>query len=199
MSDALAKVLETLPAHDIGTTGKPGSPLTLVFIGTKEQVGGALKRAGWTSVPRSGYKGFVEGLGQLVIGRKITKFPPFHRFFVEGKEQDENWAQVVHSISKRHHFRLWRVKESTPEGREIWWGSGSYDMGIRWKFIIPITHIISPDISAERDYVARSLLTAPGVVRIGVAALPQIALGGITNNHQQYFTDGRALVVEFGP
>jgi hypothetical protein len=196
-SDDLARVLKSLPATDTGRKDRPASPLILVFIGSKPQISYVLKSAHWVEVPRNGFLNVFEGLGQMIGGANITKFPPFRRFHVEGKNEDMNWAQVVHAITKRHHFRLWKLKDTAPDGRQIWWGSGSYDVGINWRHIINPTHAISPDISAERDFIARSLLTAPGVVRAGLTALPQIPREGVNDEDGAYFTDGRALVVEF--
>ena len=196
--EALAKLLQSLPAVDTGTNGKPGSPLILVFIGSKAQIRRALKQTRWTDVPRNKTLSLFEGLGQFVTGARITKTLPFTTFFVEGRKQDANWAQVVHAITQRHHFRLWRLKASAPDGRQMWWGSGDFDSGIRWKGIHS-THMTSPDISAERDYIARTLMTAPGLARMGLIALPQIPLAGVNQQNDPYFTDGRALVVEFEP
>ena len=196
-SDELEGVLKSLPATDTGHKGLPASPLILVFIGSKPQISFALKNARWVSVPRNGFLNVFEGLGQMIGGANVTKFPPFRKFHVEGKGEDMNWAQVVHVVTKRHHFRLWKLKDLAPDGRQIWWGSGSYDVGINWRHIINPTHAISPDISAERDYIARSLLGSPGVVRAGLTALPQIPREGVNDEGGAYFTDGRALVVEF--
>ena len=196
--EALAKLLESLPATDTGTNGKPGSPLLLVFIGSKAQIRRALKQARWTDVPRNKTLSLFEGLGQFVTGARITKTLPFTTFFVEGRKQDANWAQVVHAITQRHHFRLWRLKASAPDGRQMWWGSGDFDSGIRWKGI-HAAHTTSPDISAERDFIARTLMTAHGLTRLGLLALPQIPREGVNQQNDPYFTDGLALVVEFGP
>ncbi|MFI5348387.1 MAG: LssY C-terminal domain-containing protein [Elusimicrobiota bacterium] len=199
MTGDLENILKNLPAVDIGKHGHQGSPLSLIFIGTKRQVQVALGHAHWTDVPRNNNLAFVEGLGQLAAAKKVTKYPPFHFFRVEGKKQDSNWAQVVRTFKARHHFRLWKLNEKDPGGRQLWWGSASYDTGIRWKLLVPVTHNTSPDVPAERDYIARSLLGAPGVVRIGLAALPQIPREGENDQKESFFTDGKALVVELGP
>jgi|GEM_PF-2665439 len=199
LSPALVDYLASLPANDVGKRGRPGSPLALVFIGDKPAIANALRGARWTGVPRGVPQAFLEGLGQLLRGAKITKFPPFHYYTVEGRKQDANWAQVVRSLTKRHHFRLWKLNRPVPDGRAAWWGSASYDTGIRWRFIIPVTHNTDPNVSAERDYIASTLGEAPGVSRLTLVDLPQIPRQGINNQKDHYVTDGKALVVEFGP
>ena len=194
----LESILRTLPSTDIGHKGHAGYPLSLVFIGTKSQIAGALKQASWTSVPRRLPVSFIEGLGQLIRGKKPTVFPPFHSYVVDGKKQDANWAHVVTSIKSRHHFRLWRLNVRDPQGREIWWGSASLDTGIRWKFIVPVTHNTDPDLAAEQDYVAQTLQNSPLIHGFTFVDLPQIPRGGWNDQREQFTTKGRALVVEFG-
>ncbi|MFI5348684.1 MAG: LssY C-terminal domain-containing protein [Elusimicrobiota bacterium] len=198
VSPELEAILRTLPSTDIGHKGHAGYPLSLVFIGTKSQIAGALKQASWTSVPRRLPVSFIEGLGQLIRGKKPTVFPPFHSYVVDGKKQDANWAHVVTSIKSRHHFRLWRLNVRDPQGREIWWGSASLDTGIRWKFIVPVTHNTDPDLAAEQDYVAQTLQNSPFIQGFTFVDLPQIPRGGWNDQREQFTTKGRALVVEFG-
>lgn len=197
-SDEMLAYLKSLPAYDVGKHGHPGSALTIIFIGDKSQIKHALHNAHWTGVPRSTPLAFVEGLGQLVTARQITKFPSFHNYTVEGQKQKENWSQVVYALTARHHFRLWKLSQPDPYRRQVWWGSASYDTGLRWKGIIPVTHNTSPDIDAERDYIAKTLSHEPTVMRIGLVTLPQIPREGVNDQKDHYFTDGRALVVELG-
>jgi hypothetical protein len=197
-SPELEAILKTLPATDVGHKGHAGFPLSLVFIGTKSEIAAALKQAKWTNVPRRLPVSIVEGLGQLLRGKKPTRFPPFHSYRIDGKKEDANWAQVVSSISKRHHFRLWRLNARDPQGREIWWGSASYDTGIRWKFIYPATHNTDPDLAAEQDYIARTLKDSTSVSGLGFVDLPQIPRSGRNDQGETYTTAGRALVVELG-
>jgi hypothetical protein len=198
VSPELEAILRTLPSTDIGHRGHTGFPLSLVFIGTKSQVSDALTQANWTNVPRRLSVSFIEGMGQLLRGHRPTRFPPFHSYRLDGKKEDANWAQVVHSIRSRHHFRLWRLKVRDPHGREIWWGSASYDTGIRWKFIFPATHNTDPDLAAEQDYIEKTLRGSPGISSLSVVDLPQIPRSGWNDQGEMYTTEGRALVVELG-
>jgi LssY-like putative type I secretion system component LssY len=198
ISPELETILRTLPATDIGHKGHTGFPLSLVFIGTKAQVTDALKGANWTSIPRRLSVSFFKALGQLLRGKRPTLFPPFHSYVVDGRKEDVNYAQVVKTFKSRHHFRLWRLNVRDPQGREIWWGSASFDTGIRWKFIVPVTHNTDPDLAAEQDYIARTLQGSPHITSMVFADLPQIPLSGWNDQKEQFTTKGRALVVELG-
>lgn len=185
--------LAELPARTRGRFGREGDPLNLLFLGSAEQVRAALSAAGWTEIPRTILQSVALGLGELAAGRTLTRFPPMNGYRVLGRLQDMNWAIVVIPIEKRHHFRLWRTGLADARGRELWWGSGNFDLSARYW---DLSHRPDPDMNMERDYIARSLEGSARVERMSLVPLPQIPLRGKNDKGYEHFTDGRALLVE---
>ncbi len=63
-----------------------------------------------------------------------------------------------------------------------------------------MTHNTDPDVSAERDYVARTLAAAPGVARLTLVGLPQVPRRGVDDQGDRFYDDARVLLVELaGP
>lgn len=189
----LQRVYRALPARDIGRFNRPADPLNMIFLGSEETIRRALEKAGWTSLALTISQSFWEGLGEVLTGRRLTKFPPMNDFRVLGRRQDMNWVQVIRPIETRHHFRLWKTGVFDARGREVWWGSGNFDLSVRyWDF----SHRPHPDMDLERDYLAETLKASPYVERTELLALAQIPRSGVNAHGYPFTSDGRALLVE---
>lgn len=187
------KSFETLPARNIGKFNRPADPLNMIFVGSEQNVVAALESAGWTRIPVPISESFFRGLEELWKGHQLRSFPPMSDFRVLGRVQDMNWVQVVIPIEKRHHFRLWRTGLYSEDGREVWWGSGNFDLSVRYR---DLSHRPDPDMNMERDYVGQTLEGSPLVRSMKLLPLPQIPLKGENAHGYPFFTDGKALIVE---
>ncbi|MBI3553943.1 MAG: LssY C-terminal domain-containing protein [Elusimicrobia bacterium] len=189
----LPEVYRALPPRNEGRFGRTGDALNLIFLGTESAVRSALEKAGWTSLPLS-VAGSTRGvLKDILSGKTLARFPPMNDYRLMGRTQDMNWVRVIKPVSTRHHFRLWRTGIVDVLGREVWWGSGDYDLSVRW---YDLSHRPDPDMDRERDFVASSLAAAPGVEGVRLLPLPQIPRSGANDKGYPFNTDGRALVVE---
>lgn len=189
----LQAVLRALPARSRGRFGKPGDALNVLFLGSEGQVRAALSQAGWSAVPLTISESVRRGALQLWHGEKLTSFPPMQGYRVMGRTQDMNWAQVIVPMETRHHFRLWRTGVVDARGRELWWGSGDFDLSIRWW---DLSHRPSPDTDLERDFLEKTLAGSPLVERASLVALPQIPRAYVNDNRYRFHDDGQALLVE---
>ena len=115
-------------------------------------------------------------------------------YHVLGRPQDMNWAQVITPVLRRHHFRLWRTGLTDGTGREIWWGSGNYDLSVRWT---DLTHRPDPDMNEERNFIERTLDGNKEITRKTKIKILQIPLRGSNECGYDFTTDGKALFVEF--
>jgi hypothetical protein len=170
----------TLPAVDEGRFGRPGDPLNLIFVGTAGDVRAALQGAGWTEVPTALRSALAAGV------------MPMNDYRMRGRRQDMNWEISVRPFAERHHFRLWNTGRLDANGRAYWWGSGNYDLSIRWS---DLSHVPDPDMDRERDFIAASLRTSPLVESSSLLPLPQIPRAGVNDKGYPYRTDGCAAVV----
>lgn len=189
---SLAHLIDSAPVRSSGRFGRPGDAWNLLFIGEEDAVAGALAKAGWTRIPIPILASLREGIGDLLSGRVVARFPPMNDYHVRGKTQDHNWAIVVRPILARHHFRLWRLAERAPGGAPYWWGSGNYDLDVRWW---DFSHIPDPDMNLERDYIAETLRGSPWVERIELIPAPRVPREGSNDKGYAFRTDGRILAV----
>jgi len=58
---------------------------------------------------------------------------------------------------KRHHLRLWRTSATSSDGREIWLGVCTHDIGLDVHSGV-VSHAIDPILDLERDKVGADLL-----------------------------------------
>jgi len=193
---SLEEVYAALPARDEGRFGRPGDALNMIFLGSEPRVRAALTRAGWTSIPLTIRASIRAGLKDLMAGRPLTRFPPMNEYLVMNRIQDMNWVKVIKPIETRHHFRLWRTGIVDARGREVWWGSGNYDLSVRYR---DLSHRPDPDMDRERDFLAQTLAGDPDVEKAGLLELAQIPRTGANDKGYAFRTDGRALLVELAP
>ena len=181
-----------LPARNVGRFGRAGDPLNLLFLGSEPSLRAALEAGGWTLLPRTLAGSVLGGLGQLARGRSLTLFPPMNTYRLLGRPQDQNWVRVTRPLIQRHHFRLWSLPFSDPEGRPAWCGSANYDKAARFH---DLSHVPDPDIDAERDFIAGTLRGCGLVDEAALHERPGAPREGVNDKGYPFFTDGRVLVV----
>jgi hypothetical protein len=180
------------PARNSGRFGKTGDPLGFAFEADERTLRAALRDAGWTEIPTSVRGSLAAGLDDLWDGRPLAAFPPMNDYRLDGRRQDMNWAIAVRPILERHHFRLWRTGQTDSRGRELWWGSGNYDLRVRWR---DFSHVPDPDADRERDFIAGTLRGSPYLERAGLTDAPQVPREGANDKGYPFRTDGRAALI----
>lgn len=188
---SLARVLAGLPARNAGRGGKPGDPVNLLLVGSRASIEDAFEAAGWSQVDTRNQVSFFQGLADLATEGRFKRFPPMHAYYLDGRPQELNFAIVTSSIFSRHHFRLWRLPYLDPGGRPMWWGTGDYDVALRWS---DLSHVTDPDMGRERDYIGRSLAGRAGW--LALIPLAQIPRSGEDDKGYPFRTDGRVLLAE---
>lgn len=185
-------IAPTLPARNEGRWGRPGDPLNLVFLAAPAELRAALTEAGWTEVPTTIRGSLRAGFRELREGRRIAAFPPMNDYRLLERRQAMNWALPVRFLDERHHFRLWHTGRFDPRGRAWWWGSGNYDLSVRWR---DLSHRPDPDMNRERDFVASSLARSPRLEAIVTLPHPAIPREGVNDKGYPFVTDGRVAVI----
>lgn len=192
VSDDLPQVVAALPPRDQGRFGRQGDTLNIVFVGTPQAVHQALSKAGWTPIPRGCADSFFAGARELWLGQPLKSFPPMQAYKVMGRVQDMNWSIALNAMETRHHFRLWRTGVHDKRGREVFWGSGNFDLKLRWR---DLSHVPDPDMSIERDKILETLQGSDLVEKTEYLPVPQVPLTGTNDNGYPWKHDGKALVV----
>src|SRR6185436_17338166 len=96
------------------------------------------------------------------------RYSPVSPLYLFGRSQDFALQMIRESINERLHLRLW-LTELRFEGRPVWFGQVSRDIGVRltlktWNLT---THRIDPDVDESRDFVLEDLIEAERVERFG--------------------------------
>ena len=101
------------------------------------------------------------------------------------------------TIHERNHLRLW-LSPMRCEGKPVWVGQISRDIGVRFTSRTIMTHKIDPDVDETRDFIIQDLWYSQGLAKFGYAkgvgaasiSAPQSNLTG-----DPYFTDGLRAVL----
>ncbi len=124
---------------------------------------------------------------------------PVSPLYVFGRSEDFIVQKARTTINERVHARFW-LTPYTFEGRRIWIGQVSRDVGVRltsqtWNLT---SHKIGPDVDFDRSYLLQDLLMSGLVERYGFvpgvgAAPPSSPRTNLTGD--PYYTDGLRAVV----
>ena len=179
--------------------GRAADPLNFVLVGDPLQVKAALIRAGWDESELVTLGSAWRTSAAFLFGNQY-RTSPISPLYLFGRRQDGAFQKTRVGIDERNHMRLWL----TPwrfRGKAVWLGAISRDIGVKlttqaWNLT---THIIDPDIDAERWYLVQDILAAQSLAAVGwvpgvgasYAAEPRVNKTG-----DPYFTDGlRAFMV----
>jgi hypothetical protein len=192
--EPVERLLADAPQRAAGKDGKPGDPLNLVFIGNAEQIRQTFEQAGWAEAEKLTGKSFFETV-RAVMANKGYGSAPVSQLYLYGRPEDLAFQKMLNTFAKRHHLRVWRSPTTTAEGREIWLGAATHDVG--WD-IRPgvVSHAIDPELDKEREKVGADLAATGRVSAERVVTRPGPLSEGLTATGAPWKTDGRLLVIE---
>lgn len=168
----------------------PGDPLNVALVGTEEQVKQAMLGAGWFAADALGLKSDLR-IGVDTVLKKSYDAAPVSSLFLFGRKEDLAFEQPVGDDPRhRHHVRFWKT-EKVEDGRPVWIGSAAYDERVGLSHTTgQITHHISGDIDAERDYVIHSLQKADELAEMYKVPGFHKEREGRNGGGDQWHTDG---------
>jgi hypothetical protein len=194
---SLIETLEQLPccATDKGGMNQ-GDPLNLVIIGETEDLFYAFIRAGWdeTEVVTAA-SGFKTAMSFITGGQ--YRYSPISSLYMFDRRQDIAMQRIRENIHERNHFRLW-LSPMTFQGKRVWIGQISRDIGVRFTWKTITTHKIDPDVDETREFLLENLaynevLAMFAYVRgVGSAPIDQPSQN-VTGD--PYYTDGLRVVI----
>lgn len=196
---ALRAALEELPccATDAGGA-HAGDPLNFVLVGEAAQVMAALSQSGWSFTHRIDWTTVRRMIAAALAG---TQYPnaPVSDLYAFGRRQDLAFQRARFTLAQRNHMRLW-LAPYTVEGRSVWVGQVSRDIGIKLTRKSPTltTHVIDPLVDETRQYLLESLLQRHLVAEFGfVRAFEEANRDQPRYNltDDPYISDGMRLVL----
>jgi len=195
--EELKRYLESLPSCTTDTDNKgQGDPLNIVVIGNPRDVYYAFIRAGWDETESVYRVSAIRTAMSFMFGGKY-RYAPVSALYVFGRVQDVALQKARDTIHERNHLRLW-MTPVRHEGKRVWIGQISRDIGVRFSAKTIITHKIDPDVDETREFLLENLAYAQSLSRIGyVAGVGPAAIdaprGNLTGD--PYFTDGYRVVL----
>jgi len=173
-----------------------------VIVGAPADMMNSLSRSGWSFTHRINLHTIKREIG-AVLGGTAYPVAPVSSLYLFDRKQDIALQRARRSIAQRNHMRLW-LAPFLFEGRSVWIGQVSRDIGIKVTPKSPTltTHIIDPEVDTTREYLLHSLIAQGFVDRFGFVkgsaqAPPDKPNVNLTDD--PYFSDGMRLVVILSP
>jgi hypothetical protein len=173
-----------------------GDPLNLVVIGDPDDIYYAFIRAGWDET-ETVHKGSAWKTMKSFVGGGEYRYSPISALYLFGRPQDVAFQRARSNIHERNHLRLW-MSSMRYEGKPVWIGQISRDIGVRFTKKTITTHKIDPDVDETREFLLENLAYSQALKKIayvgGVGEAPMDQpRGNLTGD--PYFTDGYRLVL----
>jgi hypothetical protein len=181
--------------------GIPGDPLNVGLVGDEAELHRIMLAAGWQPADPITLRTSIAIAGSVVLDRPYEA-APVSTLFYEGRHQDFAFEKAIGgSADRRHHVRLWLVLAKGDEGRSVWLGAATRDLGVGLsRYTGQITHHIAADIDAERDALLADLTASRMVTALYKVSGVGPTLFGRNGEGDTYFTDGelRFAVISLG-
>jgi hypothetical protein len=179
--------------------GLPGDPLNISFVGSAEEIGQSLLATGWKPATALGFKSDIKIAVDTVLGQPDPN-APVSNLFLFGRKEDVAYEKPIgHSPRERHHMRLWKTTEQEG-GRAVWIGGATQDVGVELSHTTEqVTHRISPEVDAERDFILAELTAAGRLSGIRWIDAFHKERQGRNGGGDPWHTDGRLPVAMLRP
>ena len=199
----LRKAIEELPCCATDVDAKNNAdPLNVVIVGNATNLLNSLTKSGWSFTHRITLKSVTRLIGSTLQGEAYP-VAPVSKLYLFNRDQDFAMQRARSSIAQRNHMRFW-LAPFEHEGRQVWIGQISRDIGIKLTPKSPtlFTHIIDPQVDLAREYLFHGLLAEGFVAKFGFVK-------GSTKSTRSkpaynltddiYFSDGMRLVILLSP
>ncbi len=175
--------------------GVPGDPLNIALVGSETDVVSAMTAAGWRAADALGLRSDERIVVDTVLDRPDPN-APVSNLFLFGRKEDLAFEKPIgHSPRERNHVRFWH-SEQTDDSRPIWIGAATRDVRVELSSNTrEITHRISPDVDAERDFLLDDLTKANRVTGTRWIDGFHRELQGRNGGGDPWHTDGRLPIV----
>ena len=186
-----------LPRRSEDLVGVPMEPISIVFVGSADQVIRTFTQAGWTRAdPPTPVRLVKEGLSALT-NRSDASGPATPAYLADRPPTltFEKPDAASPGIRRRHHTRAWQTRYCAMPGcRPIWVATASFDVGIELspRSHLP-THRIDPHVDRERALIVQDLSAARATEIGNIRVVPPLT--GTNAAGDAFTTDGRATIL----
>jgi len=199
-----ADLIDKLEALPNSATDKKGEgtadPLNLVVIGDTEDIYYSFIRAGWDETETTNRASALKTVASFFTGGEY-RYSPVSSLYVFDRSQDVAFQKARDNIHERNHLRLWMTPYRY-QGKPVWIGQISRDIGVRFTTKTITTHKIDPDVDETREYLLEDLAYSQALARTGyVHGAGRAPIDEPRHNltGDPYFTDGNRVVLWVSP
>ena len=189
--------LEALPCCVTDKKGEnTGDPLNIAVVGDIKDAYYSFMRAGWDETETIYGTSLWNTLKSTLSGSEY-RYSPVSALYVFGRPQDAALQKARASIDERNHLRLWKTTMRY-EGKPVWIGQISRDIGIRFTWKTITTHKIDANVDETREYLLEDLAYAQSLAKYGFVKGVGVQTfdsprGNLTGD--PWFTDGLRVVL----
>jgi len=198
--DALRDYLEDLPCCVTGGDREsPGDPLNLVIVADPRQAMAALVSRGWDLTETIRGDTTWRTIKSSLFGSKY-RTSPVSPLYLFDRPQDIALQKARRNVDERNHLRLWRAPVIV-EGKSVWVGQISRDIGVKFSRKTFVTHRIDPMVDEARLYITLDLVGSQSLRAVGyVGGVGYSGREAPRYNYTEdpYYTDGLRVVLIFG-
>lgn len=187
--------LDAAGTRALTSSGIPGDPLNVAFVGTGEALRSLLVRAHWTDADPVSVRSSVRIVIDSAAHREYDS-APVSALYVAGHRQDLAFeAPAGMDPSSRHHVRFWKMSQTDLLGRILWVGAATFDSGVGLSHTTgQVTHHIAANVDVERDKLVADLTADRSVLLQWVDDFQQ-QLSARNGGGDPYYTDGRLAML----
>jgi hypothetical protein len=182
--------------NGMGTHVAPGNKISGFVFTNLDDVYYAFIRAGWDETETIYRASLFKTIRSFLFGGRY-RYSPVSALYVFGRAQDVALQRARTSIHERNHLRLW-LAPMRFDGKLVWIGQISRDIGVRFTSKTITTHKIDPDVDETRSFLVQDLWYSQGLEKLGYvngvgAASYDEPRGNLTGD--PYFTDGLRAIL----
>jgi hypothetical protein len=191
---SIAEILGQLPTRTLDKKFHEADLITMVFIGTREQLAQAFQGAGWKQSDSVSWHSF-ELQFHSFLAKSSYDTAPMSRQLFEGRPPDLTLEKTFDSYSRRDHLRIWQL-QSTVNEVPVWVGAAVRETGATLSVTrMSFVHHVSDDLQGEQLAIQRHLLAAGCVDSVGKVERPGIDKAVVNATGEVLRTDGSVLVL----
>lgn len=173
--------------------GSPQEPLSFIISAESDRsLTEAFKKAGWYAADQISLNSVFK-IARAAISNSSYPSAPMTPSFWQAEVNTFAFEKPTSgkNVKQRHHARFWRSGFKTPNGKNIYVGTASFDIGLKWV----VTHKISPDIDTGREFLFKDLNENKTVAGFSKHKFVDPILGSNFSG-DPFFTDGQLYIAD---
>ena len=190
----LADITRGFPLRTTTAGNVPSDPVNVLLVGSQSQVESAFDAAGWSPAQKLGVTSGLKTFASVAQQKGYAE-APVSLLLLDARKPDLVYQKQTNTFARRHHIRMWKSPR-TYEGRELWLGAGTHDIGIAvLKGGHAWYHLVDPQVDREQAKVKDDLLFTGRVAWFSWFDRPELPRRSVNATGDELHTQGRLLIL----